>query len=553
MNKYILFISIFIFLNGFLNAQNSIFEWAIQIGGNSNERGTAIELDSQGNFYCTGEVSDITYFADTTFVANFGDIFIAKFSADSELLWVRTCGGTGLDRGLDLKIDSDDNAVITGFFSGSATFGDITLVSTDHHDLFLAKYNSIGNLIWVVQGAGLGIDEGLCLATNSTNDIYVGGFFESTLNIGSFNLSTGNTEALFLVKLDPAGNVIWAKQTVMGEFGLAAINDIVIDSSDDIIFTGYFHRETTFQNTTLLSYDDSDDIFVAKYNSNGIKIWVKQFGGNNDDNGNGIAVDDSGNIYLVGEFRSTATFDDFSLTSTDNNSDVFFGKLDPSGNFIWIEQGSGAQSDAAFSVSYNQINGVVICGGYTSDFTIGDSTFFSGATNDIFVASFSPSGNFNSAISIGDNGDEAGWDIFLSDNNNAYLIGFFSDTIWFGENSLVSHQLADVYITKINFDQISDVETQYFNTDHSENKLFQNYPNPFKSSTKISFVITENGYISLVVYDILGNEVTTLVDDKKVKGEYEIDFDATGLPAGIYYYQLTIGHYSQTKKMIIQK
>ena len=553
MKKFILSISMIIFLNGSLNAQNSIFDWVLQYGGDSNERGTAIELDSQGNFYCTGEVSDTTYFIDTTFVANFGDIFIAKFSSEGELLWVRTCGGTGLDRGLDLKIDNDDNAVITGFFSGSAVFGDTTLVSTDHHDLFIAKYSSIGNLIWVVQGAGLGIDEGLCLATNSTNDIFIGGFFESTLNIGSFNLSTGNTEALFLAKLDPTGNVIWAKQTIMGEFGLAAINDIIIDPSGDIIFTGYFHRETTFQNITLFSYDDSDDIFVAKYNSNGIKIWVKQFGGDNDDNGNGIDVDESGNIYLVGEFRSTATFDAFSLTSTDNNSDLFIGKIDPAGNFIWINQGSGAQSDIAFSVSYNQINGLTICGSYSSDFSIGDSTFNSGATYDAFVAVFSPSGDFNSAISIGENGEEAGWDIFLNDNNYAYLIGHFSDTIWFDDYSMVSHHLADVYITKINLDKISNVETEYLNTDQSENKLFQNYPNPFKSSTKISFVITENGHTSLIVYDILGNEVTTLVNGKKVAGEYELEFDAKGLPAGIYYYQLRGENYLQTIKMIINK
>ena len=547
-----LIILIFIFINGFLCAQNSMFEWVLQIGGDSNERGTAIELDSQGNFYCSGEVSDTTYFADTTFVTNFGDIFIAKFSTEGELLWVKTCGGTGLDRGLDLKIDSDDNAVITGFFSGSATFGDITLVSADHHDLFIAKYNSSGNLLWVVQGAGLGIDEGLCLSTSSTNDIYVGGFFESTLNIGSFNLSTGFTEALFLAKIDHVGNVIWAKQTVMGESGHAAINDIIIDSSGDIVFTGYFFMEITFQNTTLLSYDESDDIFIAKYNNNGDEIWVKQAGGDSNDNGNGIDVDESGNIYLAGEFRLTATFDSFILTSTDNNSDLFFGKLDPSGNFIWIEQGSGAQRDAPYSVSYNQINGVAICGTYTSDFTIGDSTFNSGATDDIFVANFSPSGNFNTAISIGDNGDDRCWDIFLNDNNYAYLIGTFSDTIWFGNNSSVSHHLTDVFITKINFDEISNVETLYFNNNPSEYILFQNYPNPFRTLTKIRFIISKNEHASLTIYDILGNEIRILVNEKKIAGEYEIEFDKAGLPAGIYYYQLTVENYAQTKKMIVK-
>ncbi|MCD4697023.1 MAG: T9SS type A sorting domain-containing protein [Bacteroidales bacterium] len=553
MKNFILFCLILITHTSISNAQNSIFDWEWQVGGDSNERGMAVETDSEGNIYCTGEVTDTTYFADTTFVANFADIFIAKFSANGNLLWVKTCGGTGLDRGLDLKIDGDNNAVITGFFSGSAVFGDTTLVSAGMHDLFIAKYNSQGDFQWVVHGSGIDKEEGLCIATDNSNTIYIGGFFESTLNLGLFNLSTGNTEALFLTKLNPGGDVIWAEQTVMGEFGLAATFDMIIDPSGDLLFTGYFHRETTFQDTTLLSYDDSDDIFIAKYNSNGDKIWVRQAGGENDDYGNAITVDELGNIYLAGEFQLTATFGSFSLTSADNNSDLFFSKLDPAGNFIWIKQGSGAQRDAAYSVSYNQDNGIAICGGYSSDFTIGDTTFNSGATEDIFMAVFSTSGNFNTAISIGENGEDAARDVFLTDNNYAYIIGNFSDTIWFGESSLVSHGLADVFITKVNIDEINGIEQQPQNYIHSKYKLSQNQPNPFEKLTVISYELIENTEVNLRVFDINGKEVATLINQKQPPGNYEVEFNAEGLPAGVYYYRLTVGEYSQTKKMVLMK
>ncbi len=92
--------------------------------------------------------------------------------------------------------------------------------------------------------------------------------------------------------------------------------------------------------------------------------------------------------------------------------------------------------------------------------------------------------------------------------------------------------------------------------------LEQNYPNPFNPSTKIKFTVAESPlpggdgrgglqHVKLVVYDILGNEVATLVNEEKPAGEYEVEFNATGLPSGIYFYQIKAGSFIQTKKMIL--
>jgi hypothetical protein len=83
--------------------------------------------------------------------------------------------------------------------------------------------------------------------------------------------------------------------------------------------------------------------------------------------------------------------------------------------------------------------------------------------------------------------------------------------------------------------------------------LYQNYPNPFNPTTKINYQIPELSFVTLKVYDVLGSEVTTLVNEEKSVGSYEVDFDATSLPSGIYFFRLQAGPFVETKKMILVK
>ena len=82
-------------------------------------------------------------------------------------------------------------------------------------------------------------------------------------------------------------------------------------------------------------------------------------------------------------------------------------------------------------------------------------------------------------------------------------------------------------------------------------KLEQNYPNPFNPSTTIQYSLSGSQFITLKVYDVLGNEISTLIDEHKQAGSYEISFNASSLPSGIYFYRLEIGSYRETKKMIL--
>ena len=84
-------------------------------------------------------------------------------------------------------------------------------------------------------------------------------------------------------------------------------------------------------------------------------------------------------------------------------------------------------------------------------------------------------------------------------------------------------------------------------------ELFQNFPNPFNPTTDIEFRLSASGLTTLKVFDVLGNELSTLVNEQKAVGKYKVTFDASDLPSGTYFYTMIAGNYSATKKMILLK
>ena len=163
-----------------------------------------------------------------------------------------------------------------------------------------------------------------------------------------------------------------------------------------------------------------------------------------------------------------------------------------------------------------------------------------------------------------------GWSIF--EDNGGFSLQHTSDrgSRWESKNLplkdfvFIDSQTAwgytakgEIYYTKdswatseLQFSIITSVDEIYSSAVYNFS-LFQNYPNPFNPSTKIKFVIPKSSFVNLKVYDVLGREIVTLVNEEKSAGEYEIEFDATGLPSGVYIYKLQAGSYTSFKKMIL--
>ncbi len=125
---------------------------------------------------------------------------------------------------------------------------------------------------------------------------------------------------------------------------------------------------------------------------------------------------------------------------------------------------------------------------------------------------------------------------------------------WYGslETYLVGCVLNGKEYGEIVKDYIVSVNKNYL-TQPKDFLLSQNYPNPFNPTTNIRFRIAKSGFVSLKVYDVLGREVATLVNQEKPAGNYEVKFDGSGLSSGIYFYKLSTENYTSVKKMILMK
>jgi phage-related tail fiber protein len=277
--------------------------------------------------------------------------FISLFANAQSYQWAKGIGGTGYEYCNHAVIDGSGNLYMTGSFTSTADFnpgtGTANLTSVGQEDIFIAKYDANGNYLWAKRIGSTNPDMGYGIAVDGAGNCYVTGTFELTVDFdpgaGTANLTSGGQEDIFIAKYDANGNYIWAKS--MGSSGQDYGNCIILDGTGNCYLTGYFQGTVDFDpgvgTANLISNSGSNDIFFAKYDASGNYIWAKSIGSNNPDNGYGIAVDGTGNLYITGSFSSTADFDPgagtANLTSNSSACDIFFAKYDASGNYIWAK------------------------------------------------------------------------------------------------------------------------------------------------------------------------------------------------------------------------
>ncbi len=292
-----------------VQAQNLLWAKRAGSGGIFTDQGNGVAVDSSGNSYVTGFFMNSATFApgeanETTLNAvGSEDMFVAKYSSNGALLWVKQAGGT-LVQGLGIAVDNSGNCYVTGlYFLGSATFGQgetnqTTLSPLGSQDFFVAKYDSNGALVWAKAAGGMSGDEGFAIAVDSSGNSYVTGFFVflATFGQGEANettLTSAGSADIFVAKYGSNGTLLWAKRA--GGTVTDQGSGIGVDSSGNSYVTGVFEGTATFgpgeANQTMLTSTGNSDVFIAKYNSNGALLWAKRAGGNFTTKGSAIAVD----------------------------------------------------------------------------------------------------------------------------------------------------------------------------------------------------------------------------------------------------------------------
>ncbi len=314
------------------NGSNGNLSWAKQISVTGDAEGERIALDNEGNIYVTG------YFRNTaTFKPNPGaitltatgglDAFVAKYNASGTCLWAKKGGGASLDRAYGLAVTESD-VVVTGYYEGTGTFGTTSLTSAGSGDAFTMKYDTAGNFKWAKSFGGSNSDWGQAITTDTAGNVFVTGRFEIQAAFQSENLTSNGSYDIFLAKLNSSGNLQWVKN--YGGLYLDYTNSIVMNKYyDALYFTGAYAVEAYFGTDTLNSATASQDVFVAKTDTSGNLLWVADGGGLYDDQGNSVAVDTFGVVYVAGSFYNNTTSFGSVTVSGYVEYDAFIAKICP--------------------------------------------------------------------------------------------------------------------------------------------------------------------------------------------------------------------------------
>lgn len=382
--------------------------WAKRIGANSDDMAFGIALDAAGNVHITGFFQQAVDFDPNVGVyliypkGNW-DSFVLKLDPFGDFIWAKQFGGTNNEVGFSIVVDDFGNVITTGSFAGTTDFypgtGVVSLTSAGGTDIYVAKLSISGAFVWARRLGGIANDQGFSLAVDNNNNIYTTGFYgtgDFDPGAGVFNLSSSGLSDVFLSKLSPAGEFIWAKN--LGGDGFSEGSSIKVDENGNIYSTGYFMGMADFDpgsDTFNLTSIGDADLFLSKLDQSGEFVWAKQFGGPGDDRGYGLAIDSDGNIFSAGTFQATAEIelvDSTSTTLTSNGGyEIFTSKCNPSGEFIWAASMGGSMDDNSFSIAVDVEENVYLTGFFqgTADFDPSSATYNLTANNsDIFIEKF---------------------------------------------------------------------------------------------------------------------------------------------------------------------
>jgi hypothetical protein len=225
-----------------------------------------VAVDGSGNSYITGSFKDVASFGSTTLTSvGVEDIFIASYNASGNLVWAKRAGGTSKDAANGIDVDSSGNSYITGEFQSNASFGSTTLTSTSFlPDIFLARYDASGNVLWARGAGGSSGDYGRNIAVDGSGNSYITGEIEGSASFGSIPLPNSGGADIFIAMYDSSGNELWAKGA--GGNLEDRASGIALDAAGNTYISGYFLGVASFGTTNITS-SGSSDIYIAKLNT----------------------------------------------------------------------------------------------------------------------------------------------------------------------------------------------------------------------------------------------------------------------------------------------
>ncbi len=467
--------------------------------GTYNERANAITVGPSGNLYLTGY----------TMSPNDGNYYTVKYRPDGDTAWTRRYDGigTGYDFAHWVAVDNDENVYVTGYSQALNYRNDIATV----------KYDSSGNQLWVAlfDGAGSQSDKGHKVIADNNGFIYVAGYVNPYDSATRYDYIT--------IKYDAAtGDTIWARTYNGTADGTDMARDIEVDAAGNVYVTG-----------SGRSTDALNDIITIKYDASGTEQWTARYNNpdtNATDGGYGLEVDESGNVYVVGQ--------SYGLGS---GSDIVTIKYDSTGNEVWVARYNGPENgydtpsdeEGGKCLAMDQFGNLYVTGVSRGATSMNDyvAIMYDSAGVEHWVAGYNCCDSVDYAMAVAT--DNAG---------SVYICG----------RSVGGGTYYDMATVKY----YSPVGVQGNEIVSADRLSLEIHPNPARTHSTIQYTLSHVGNVSLSIYDVSGRLVKALVDQRQNPGAYSVvwnsrDDDEQRVAAGVYFCILNTDDGQTSKKFVI--
>ena len=435
---------------------------------------------------------------------------IARTNADGTVVWAYAFGGSQQDKVRMVKLDANGNVYITGSFRGTADLDPTSGVQTEtsgeggnRRSTYLIKLNADGSFAWANVVSGSRNLEVEALAVDATGNAFIAGKFEEATDfnpgsgtddgagLGSVTFSNGESEEgnAFVAKYGSDGAFAWASTfegvNIGGTVGFSQAFGLALAGDGPVVVTGVFSGTIDFDpgsGVSTLSTTGAAanlDTFVVKLGSNGELVWAKRIGsaggvldaeGEQQEAGRAVAIDDSGNVIIVGRFLGAVDFNPGSgvlVLTSDAKFDGYVLKLTPAGDFVFAKKLGGASGSSGEQspdgLHLDDHGNIYIAGSFTGSFdadpgtgTVGltsTASVSASPTTDIFVMRLNANGSFGWAKRIGGAGDDSPSSLDLAPDDSVIISGTFSGLVDFNPGAatanLAASGAADVFVAKL--------------------------------------------------------------------------------------------------------
>ncbi|WP_438007367.1 protein kinase [Sorangium sp. So ce321] len=283
------------------------------------------------------------------------------------------------------------------------------------------------------------------IAADAGGDLWITGHFRGTIDLGAVRLQGDGYADVFVARLDPAGEVLWARR--FGDAEWQASVDIALDRAGNAFVTGTFRGAIDFGQGPLRN-PAGEDIFVAKLDAAGNALWGKRFGDGSEQGGSRVAVDEAGNVVVAGQYTGSLDLGDGALRGA-GRYDIFLAKLDASGNARWSRRLGDAAEQLAYGLGLDAKGNIFLMGGFEGALDLGGERLTSAGGMDIFVARFDADGRPRWGRRFGGPEHNNAFSVVVDAAGDVTITGSFQGTMVVEGRRLTSAGGNDIFVARL--------------------------------------------------------------------------------------------------------